>query len=348
MSQDFTHISEKEARELSLRILSAAGFSAGHAEAITNSVVAAQRDECHSHGLYRLLGCVRTLRQGKASPDAVPVVDDTAPGIVRVDANYGFSLLGFNEGLPKLVSKTKQQGIAALAIKRCFHFSALWPEVEAITAAGLVAIAMTPSHSWVAPAGGIKPVFGTNPFAFGWPRAGKQPFVFDFATSAAARGEIELHRRAGKAIPQGWAIDRDGRDTTDPTEALQGAMMTFGGHKGSALSAMIELLAGPLIGEMTSAESMAFDDGAGLTPCHGELIIALDPHSFLGGGMTAHMDRAETLFTAITDQGARLPSQRRYEARERSKAGGLLVQASLLLEIRNLLEQMEEGSGRAQ
>ena len=82
--------------------------------------------------------------------------------------------------------------IAALGINRCVHFSALWADIEPLTDAGLVALACTPSHAWVTPAGGSKPLFGTNPLAFGWPRAGQPAFIFDFATSAVARGEIEL------------------------------------------------------------------------------------------------------------------------------------------------------------
>ncbi len=340
MSSNTIYLTREAAQTLSTEILLAAGLTLDHARTVTGSILAAQRDECYSHGLYRLLGCVQTIKAGKIDPNAVPVVDDAAPGIVRVDANYGYSLLAFETGLPKLVSKTRQQGIAAMAITRCYHFSALWPEVEAIAETGLVALAFTPSHSWVAPAGGTKPAFGTNPLAFGWPRPERRPFVFDFATSASARGEIELHRRAGKPIPIGWALDSEGRDTTDPTEALQGAMLTFGGHKGSALSAMIELLAGPLIGDMMSAESMVFDEGAGVTPCHGELIIALDPHSFLGGGVAENLQRAESLFHSITDQGARLPSQRRYEARDRNEALGIPVQAELLAELERVLAEL--------
>lgn len=340
MSQDLQYIPLEDAQRLAIDLLLAAGLSEGHAEAIAKSVVSAQRDECYSHGLWRLLGCVATVRKGKVDPKAVPTVDASAPGIVKVDANFGYSLLAFQEGLPELIAKASRLGIAAMAINHCHHFSALWPEVEEIAEAGLVALAMTPSHSWVAPAGGKKPVFGTNPIAFGWPRVGPHPFVFDFATSAAARGEIELHRRAGKPIPLGWAIDSDGNDTTDATKAMEGAMLTFGGHKGSALSAMIELMAGPLIADMTSAESMAFDDGAGVAPCHGELILALDPKVFLGGGMEEHMRRAEDMFAAITAQGARLPSQRRYEARARSEGRGIPVQASLLEELKAMLASL--------
>ncbi|PNB52334.1 oxidoreductase, partial [Pseudomonas sp. FW305-130] len=110
--------------------------------------------------------------------------------------------------------------------------AALWPEVEWLAGEGLVALAFTPSHAWVAPAGGTQPVFGTNPIAFGWPRPGRLPFVFDLATSAVARGEIELHRRAGKPVPDDWGYDAAGQATTDAEAVLAGAMRTFGGHKG--------------------------------------------------------------------------------------------------------------------
>ena len=100
-------------------------------------------------------------------------------------------------------------------------------------------------------------------------------------------------------------------------------MLTFGGHKGSALSAMIELLAGPLIGDMLSIESKAYDGGIGAAPMHGELIVLFDPASFLGMALGQNMDRAEILFEAIIGQGARLPSQRRYEARQNSMRNGM-------------------------
>jgi delta1-piperideine-2-carboxylate reductase len=256
---------------------------------------------------------------------------------VRVDAAFGYSQLAFEMGNRILIEKAKRIGIAALAINNCFHFSALWPEVEVLASEGLAALAMTPSHSWVAPAGGTKPVFGTNPIAFAWPRPGCFPFVFDFATSAIARGDIELHRRTGKEIPLGWAVDESGQPTTDPAAALRGAMLTFGGHKGSALSAMVELLAGPLIGDLTSAESQRFDGGVGATPCHGELILAFNPSLFAATSAEDNEQRAEALFDAIVGQGARLPSQRRFEARARSEANGVNVPAPLLAEVKALI-----------
>jgi delta1-piperideine-2-carboxylate reductase len=315
-------LSLEDAFDLAMRILTGNGFSEGHARAITRNIWACQRDACQSHGLYRAIVCTHTVRQGRVSPDALPELTDAAPGLVRVDAKGAYSLLAFETGLPVLLDKAREQGIAAMAINHCYHFSALWPEVEAIAEAGLVGLAMTPSHAWVAPFGGTKGVFGTNPFAFAWPRPGKNPFVFDFATSAVARGEIELHRRAGLPIPEGWGLDRNGHPTTDAEAAMAGAMQTFGGYKGSALSAMIELMAGPLIGDLTSLASMAYDNGAKSSPYHGEIVIAIDPKIFMGSDHAAHADRAEAMFDAIVGQGARLPSQRRYEARAQSLASG--------------------------
>ncbi len=311
-----------EIRDLSMQILTKSGFGTAHATAITDTLYTCQIDDCQSHGLFRLFMCTQTMQAGKIDGHAVPLVEPSDNAIVRVDACNGISLLAFQKGLPHLIDKTRKHGIAAMAINHCYHFSALWPEVEGLSKAGLAGMAMVPSHAWVAPAGGTRGSLGTNPLAFSWPRQGKDPFTFDFATSAFARGEIELYKRAGKPLPDGVAIDKDGNPTNDPEAGLQGAMMTFGSYKGSALSIMIELLAGPLIDDMTSLESKEFDAGASGAPYHGEIVVAFDPDQFSGGQAQANDARAERLFADIMDQGARLPSQRRFAARARNLERG--------------------------
>lgn len=322
-----------EVRALARRVLLQVGLSGDHAHAVAETMVAGERDGCTSHGLYRLLVAARSVRAGTVVPDAMPLLSEPARALMRVDGGGGFAQLAFETGRAMLVEKARRYGIAALALNHVVHFAALWPEVEWLADEGLVALAFTPSHAWVAPAGGTQPVFGTNPIAFGWPRPGRLPFVFDLATSAVARGEIELHRRAGKPVPDDWGYDAAGQATTDAEAVLAGAMRTFGGHKGSALAAMVELIAGPLIGDMTSAESLAADGGAGGSPLGGELIVAIDPAGFLGDQVEAHLARAEGMFAAIEGQGARLPSQRRYAARAQSMAHGVEIPAALLADI---------------
>ena len=327
------HLTLDQLRDLAREKLRTVGLAPDHADAVAETMVAGERDGCASHGIYRLLVAANSVRAGVVAADALPQVSHPAGALVRVDGGGGFAQLAFAHGLPHLLDKARTCGIAAMALNNVVHFAALWPEVEAIAEAGLVALAFTPSHAWVAPAGGTRPVFGTNPIAFGWPRHGKPPFVFDFATSAVARGEIELHRRAGRPIPDDWGYDAHGRPSTDATAVLEGAMRTFGGHKGSALAAMVELLAGPLIGDMTSAQSIAADAARGGSPIGGELIVAIDPAGFVGEASATHRAGAEAMFGAIEAQGARLPSARRYAARARSLADGVVVPATLYDDI---------------
>ncbi len=327
-------------------IFSRAGLSEAQAAAVARVIVAGERDHCKSHGVYRAEGILRTVKAGKVDPVAVPVLTGAAEtAVVHVDARHGFSNAAFDLGLPALVARAHRFGIAAMVVNDCTHFAALWPEVEAVAAHGLAALAMCPSYASVAPVGGSRPLLGTNPFAFGWPRPGSTPYVFDFATSMVARGEIELHRRAGKPLPEGWAIDAEGAPTTDPVAALGGAMLPFGGHKGSAIGTMIELLAGIMIGDMTSPEALAYLGTTALLPHHGELVIALDPAHFAAGRAGDVFARAESLFDAIAGQGARLPSQRRFAARAVSEAEGITLTAAEVAILDRLAEQGLDGVG---
>ena len=160
------------------------------------------------------------------------------------------------------------------------------------------------------------------------------------ASAFAPVTDIVLTGKGGVRIvvPEGWGVDTEGQPTSSARAALDGAMLTFGGHKGSALSTMIELMAGPLIGDLTSAESLAYDAGSKSSPYHGELIIALDPRRFLGDSTEQHLARAEVLFESIQGQGARLPSQRRYEARALSLVEGVEIPEGLYNDLKALLE----------
>ncbi|WP_099825061.1 Ldh family oxidoreductase [Oceaniglobus indicus] len=320
-------------------ILERGGLSPLHAGALARVIAAGERDACKSHGVYRIEGCLRTLKAGKVVADAVPELHADDGAVVRVSAKGGFSNAAFELGVPALADRAASLGMAALVINDCTHFAALWPEVEMLTDRGLVAMAMCPSYASVAPAGGTSALLGTNPFAFGWPRPGGDPYVFDFATSVVARGEIELHRRAGKTLPDGWAIDAQGNPTNDPEAALAGAMLPFGGHKGSAIATMIELLAGVMIGDLTSPEALEALGTTALAPAHGELILAFDPARFAAGRPGDPMARAEALFEVILGQGARLPSQRRFAARAKALSDGITLNADEMA----ILDRLREG-----
>ncbi len=320
-------ISLEKVYEIAVGCLLRSGASPEQARALAETVCNAERDNCKSHGLFRIPGFCASLKSGKVSGDAVPVVHELAPAVVHVDGQNGFAPLALEAGAEPLAEKAKSQGIAALAVTDSYHFSALWPEIERLTDLGLVAFAFVSAKSFVAPAGGIKPLYGTNPMAFGWPRPNAPAVIFDQASSASARGEIQLHERDGQQIPDGWAIDANGDPTNDPTAALAGAQLPFGGHKGAAIAMMVELLAGSLIGDVFSFEASRDDKPDGGPSSGGEFMIAIDPARNGNANALAH---AESLFAEILAQeGTRLPSQRRYEARANPPAEGVTVVASL-------------------
>lgn len=328
-------LTEAELYQLAFDFLCHHGLSRGQSADMAAMLAGAQRDGAISHGLQRLPGTLDTMAHPAFRPDAVPRLEQVTPAVIRVDAGYGFSIPAARAGLPALIDAARAHGIALLAVNDGFHSTALWPVVEEVAGQGLAALSMNPTHDWVAPAGGTRPVLGTNPLAFAWPRAGKPPYVFDFATTAASRADIALHRQAGKAVPEGWGLDAGGRPSTDPAAILAGAMLPFGGHKGSALATMIELLAGPFIGDRTSRQSAEFDRDHKAAPCHGELIIAFSPALLAGPGPLA---AAEAMLDSISAQGARLPGARRHAQRARNLRDGIPVSRALLERINALMK----------
>jgi delta1-piperideine-2-carboxylate reductase len=328
---DLVSMSLADVHGLTTRILLGHGVSQDQSRAIADTVTNAERDDCKSHGLFRVPGYVKSVVSGKVNAQAVPEIRDLAPGVIQVDGQHGFSPLALEVGRAPLIERARSQGIAALAVINAHHFAALWPEVEPLAEQGLAAFAFVDSFSYVAPAGGSKPLYGTNPIAFAWPREGHPPLVFDQATSVSARGEIQIHLRDGEPIPEGWAIGPDGKPTTDPEAALAGAQLPFGGYKGAALSLMVELLAGALVGDVFSFEASARDNQDGGPPEGGELVIAIDPKRCVTRGKQAgQLAHAEALFARVLEQeGTRLPSDRRYAARLRTPREGISIPTSL-------------------
>ncbi len=315
-----------EVHELAAQVLTRHGCDAENAAAVADILTAAERDGCHAHGLMRLAGYVASLQSGKVNGSASPSVKRLAAGIVQVDGDSGFAPLALRRGRQPLIDAAKVNGIAALALVDIHHFAALWTEVEPIAEAGLCALACVSYKPAVIPAGGSKPLYGTNPLAFGWPRHGKAPVIFDQASSVMARGEVMLAAREGKPLPPGVGVDADGAPTTDPNEVLDGALLAFGGHKGSSIAMMIELLAGALIGECFSFEAAERDNNDGGPPSGGELIIAIDPNRF--GDANGWSRHADALFERIEAQsGSRLPSARRYKARHDHSKNGISLAA---------------------
>lgn len=317
------------------RIFVGHGTSPEVARILACNCATAQQDGAHSHGTFRIPGYLSTLASGWVDGRAVPVVEDVASGYVCVDAAGGFAQPALAAARELLVEKARGAGIALLAIRNSHHFAALWPDVEPFARQGLVALSVVNSMTCVVPAGGTKPLFGTNPIAFAAPCEAGDPIVFDMATSAMAHGDVQIAARAGQPVPLGTGVDSQGRDTTDPAAILEGgALLPFGGHKGSALSMMVELLSAALTGGNFSFEFDWAGHPGAKTPWTGQLIILIDPSRTAGNDFAK---RSRELVERMHGVGvSRLPGERRYRERALAQKRGIEMGQEELAVLREL------------
>jgi delta1-piperideine-2-carboxylate reductase len=299
------------------------------------NMAGAERDGAHSHGIFRVNGNLGSLDSGWVDGKAVPVLDDVAPGMLRGDGRNGFSLPLLEAARAPLMAKAKTNGIAVLTVRNAHHFSAVWPDIEPFAREGFVALAMVNSMASVVPHGGHRKLYGTNPMGFAAPRARGEPLVFDQASSGWSNGDVQIARREGRMLPEGIGVDRDGKPTTDPEAVLEGgALLPFGGHKGSSIAMLMEIMGAALAGGDYSFEIDWSGHPGAATPHGGQTYILIDPSR---GQVRTFTERMETLITAIHDAGQdRLPGDRRYANRRESMLHGIVIPASELERLRAL------------
>lgn len=323
-----------EAEDLVVRTLVGCRTSEPNARSVARALVAAEADGLKGHGLTRLPSYAAQARTGKVDGHASPLVTRPCPAVVAVDAAHGFAYPALDAAVTALPAIARAQGIAVAPIRRSHHCGAAGHPVERLAQAGLVALLFANTPAAIAPHGGRRPLFGTNPIAFACPLPGREPLIIDLALSKVARGAIVAAKARGEPIPEGWALDADGRPTTDPDAALGGTMLPLGDAKGTALALMVELLAAGLTDATYAAETSSFLDAAGPPPGTGQLILAIDPQAL---GSDDAVSRFGALAAAIEGQdGARLPGARRLASRRLAARDGLAVTDALLAEIRAL------------
>jgi (2R)-3-sulfolactate dehydrogenase (NADP+) len=204
--------------------------------------------------------------------------------------------------------------------------------VESVAEHGLMALGFSNTPAGIAPWGGTRGSFGTNPIGFACPRRGDLPLVVDLSLSAVARGKVVLADKRGESIPEGWALDAEGHATSDPRAALAGTMLPIGEAKGSAMAMMVELLTAGLAGANFAFEASSFFTADGPPPRIAQTFIVLDPKAFGGRNF---LGRVEALVEDVLSQpGTRLPGERRHRNRAMARAHGVVIGDDLLAELR--------------
>ncbi len=332
-------VAHQNLRRICQEVAVAVGTPADIALAVTESLVEANLAGHDSHGVLRLPWYVRSIRQGTIHADARPAVIGRSGATAIVDGALGWGQPAARLAAQTAIELAAESGVGAVTIVSCNHIGRLGEYVAIMARAGMIGIALCNSSPVVAAYGGYRPVLGTNPLAWAAPRAaGQAPVVLDFASSIVAEGKLRVARAKGEALPPGLIVDATGAPSLDPADFYAGgALQTFGLHKGSGLSVMIELLARGLAGvDLSQPEHRGHN---------GTLMLALRIGSF--APEQQFFSAAERLFgqigispPAAGFEAVLLPGEPELRMREQRLADGIPLAQSAWDEIAALAAEL--------
>ena len=299
------------------------------------SLLRAEMEGLPSHGFSRIPYYAAQSAAGKVDGHAVPLVERVKPGVVTVDALCGFAFRAFADGLPVAAQAAQESGVALLAVRNSHHAGVLGFPVADLAEQGFVALGFANSPASLAPYGGTKVTFGTNPLAMACPRKNAPPLVIDLSMGLLARGKILQAAKRGELIPEWAAVDAQGNPTRDPAKAFDGALLPFGGPKGYALALIVEIMSAALTGAAIAIEASSLFTPDGPAPRLGQSFLVMNPAASAGANF---VDRVEQLLAYINDQpGTRLPGDRRIGLSQQARQSNSIdLPDELLKELRSL------------
>lgn len=333
-------LSLTQAQEMTKAALMAAKTSEDNATSVARALVAAERDGQAGHGLSRVPSYSAQSRSGKVDGYAAPQLTWLTDVAARIDVGFGFAYPAFDLAIDALSERAERQGISVAALYRSHHFGQAGAHCERFAERGLVAFVYGNSPKAMAPWGGKRALIGTNPIAFAAPVKNGPPLVVDLALSKVARGKVIAANEVGREIPSDWALDADGKPTTDPKAVLNGGTMRpIGQAKGSALAIMVEVMSACLAGAHLGFEASNLFDAQGPRPNLGQSVLVLNPQLLSGG---VFLDRMADFIEAYdAEEGVRLPGISRLVNRQKAAAEGLAVDPVLYQKIESLIHHQE-------
>lgn len=272
-------LTPEEALLLAEQALLGAGARADAARSLAEATVSAHLHHRPEVGFTHLADYISAYREGRIRPDANPVFTRPFPAFLEGDADGGIAQLGFDLAFDALIEAAETFGIAIFTQRNGFTTGELGHYVRRIAVRGLVGLAFTNANAFMAPRPGLPRLFSTNPLAFAYPLGeGAFPVVIDQSASATAFVNVTAAARNGERLAEGVAVDAQGEPTTDPLEAIGGALLPFGGRKGANIALLVELMAAGLSGGAWSADMPDFQSGSE-TLDSGLTVIAIRPGS---------------------------------------------------------------------
>ena len=328
-SQKIRVVSHRDALRFAFDSLSRQGVPGSGAKTTAEGLVDADLCGVDTHGIQRIPIYCQRLQLGLISAYPRITVDNITPVCAHIDGDNGLGFVVATKAVEVAIERAEKFGFAISGIKHSTHFGMARFYIQQAVDSGFAAIVMTNASPSLPPWGSKRPIFGTSPIAIGFPNpSGENHFLLDMAPSVAARGKIRKAMRAGERIPEGWALDSEGRHTTDPMEAVKGVVLPIGGPKGSGIAMALDIFAGLITGAgfagAVGDQLKAFDRPQNV----GHFIFVLNPEIFLGADeyKARFLEWEATVLSASPAEGVKriyLPGQVETENKKERLVKGI-------------------------
>lgn len=341
-----TRINEAVLTDWIRQILIGSGLDQEQAQMISEHLVLANLRGVDSHGISKIDVYCKRLEKGVVNKKLNFRIAKETPVSALIDGENSMGISLATKGIELAVRKAKEVGVGIIGISHSNHAGMLAAYTDYAAQHDCISIAVTNAPSVMAPWGGRTPFFGTNPISYSIPTGGEMNIVFDMATTTVAKGKIVLAEKENKSIPVGWAISKDGRETTDPKEALEGLLLPVGGPKGYGLSFLVETLSslftgaayGPYIGSLFDDFEHEQNVGQFFFVMRADLFQELDVFKARVDQMAEEIKGIERM------QGVEriyLPGEIEFERARELRKNGIPVSAQMLATLQAISDQLE-------
>ncbi|MET3699436.1 malate dehydrogenase (NAD) [Bacillus oleivorans] len=322
------------------------GVSEPYAKIAADALVRANLEGVDSHGISRICIYAKRMMETKtinATPNVK--VEKKGTSVLLVDGDNGLGQITSFIAIQEGIKLAKETGVAAVGVRNSNHFGAASYYCQLACTEQVASMVFTNSPPGIPPWGGIKPFFGTNPIAFGFPASNEKPIIIDMSTSVVARGKIILAAKQGDSIPKGWAIDEQGFDTEDPCKALQGAVLPMGGAKGFALALAVEIFAGVISGAVYGPHVRSIYEEIEEKANVGHFFVLFDIEKFMPINhfqqiMTAFLEEMKNVPKQPNVTDILFPGERRYSEWQKRTKEGIFLSKAVDNELQSLAERV--------
>jgi ureidoglycolate dehydrogenase (NAD+) len=328
-------------RDFIAALFVAYGASRAQAASVARHMVWCEMVGRQNWGLARVAIHLKRIGVGVLTPQNDVTVETVSASIARIDGGGGFGYHAAERAMEYAIDLALNTGIGIVGVRNSNFFGAGAYYVNMAAEASMIGFAMSNSVPHVVAYGGLRPVLGTNPFAFGAPRRKGVHLLIDMATSSLAGSTVREYIAKGKSLPEGLAIDAAGKSITDPAKVSEGALLPFGGPKGFGLSLMVEMLAGIITGAGVSKGVASLYKDFARNGDNGHFLLALDVARWMD--LDSYHTRFEGLVAAIkaSGDGVLLPGEVRWENYRKSMANGVVLEEQTAETVAGLAAQVK-------